>query len=93
VISTSQSEQNIASLAQTLRGVGAQMSLAITAPLTAVAGAGLKAAASFEQSMNQVQVVSNATAEAMGQVQAKALRMPRAWRICWRRRPIPRRWM
>ncbi|GIV73534.1 phage tail tape measure protein [Caldilinea sp.] len=76
-ISTGQAERNVASLSQTLRRVGGQLSLAISTPLAAVAGAGLRAAAAFEQSMNQVRVVSGATEQAMAQLQAKALQLGR----------------
>src|SRR5690606_18988853 len=51
------------------------MSLAITAPLMAITGAGLRAAAGFEQSMAQVQVVSGATARQMEAMQAQALKL------------------
>lgn len=76
-IGTGEAERSVASLASTLRGVGTTMSLAISAPLMAVAGAGIAAAGSFEQSMNQVQVVSGATAESMVALQDEALRLGR----------------
>lgn len=58
-----------------MRNVGAGMSLAITTPLAAVAGAGLRAAAGFEESMNLIQTVGGATAEQMQNVQQQALQL------------------
>lgn len=76
-IGTGEAEKSVASLASTLRSVGTTMSLAISAPLMAVAGAGLAAAGSFEQSMNQIQVVSGATGEQMNAMREKALQLGR----------------
>ena len=76
-IGTRDAERNVSTLAGSLRRVGTAMSLAVSAPLMAVGAAGLKAAAGFEQSMAQVQVVSDATAAQMGQLQAVALQLGR----------------
>jgi len=76
-IGTGDAQKNVSSLASSMRSVGTAMSLAVSAPLAAVGAAGLKAAAGFEQSMNQVQVVSDATAAQMGQLQAVALQLGR----------------
>lgn len=74
-ISTESAERNINNLAASMRSIGTKMSLAITAPLLGVAVAAGKATAGFEQSMNQVQVVANATAGQMEQMQAVALQL------------------
>ena len=75
IIGTQGSEKQLQSLASTLRGVGATMSAAISAPLIGVAAAGLKAAAGFEQSMNMLQVATNATEQSMQALQSKALEL------------------
>jgi TP901 family phage tail tape measure protein len=74
-IGTGGAEQAIASLASTLRSMGTTMSLAISAPLTAVAGAAIASASDFEQSMNIMQQVSGATAGQMESLQATALQL------------------
>ena len=74
-LNTAPAERSVNSLASSLRRVGGTMSLAITAPLVAVAGAGLKAAAGFEQSMNQVETILGATASQMQTMQAQALKL------------------
>lgn len=76
-ISTGSAQQNITSLADSMRRVGTTMSLAVSAPMLAVGTAGLKAAAGFEQSMNQIQVVSSATAAQMNSMSGKALQLGR----------------
>ncbi len=76
-IGTGEAEKSVASLASAMRSVGTSMSLALSAPLLGIAAAGLNAAGSFEQSMNQMQVVSGATAEAMSGLQAQALQLGR----------------
>lgn len=75
LIGTDKAEKDTRSLAETMRDVGTGMSLAISTPLLAVAGAGLKAAAGFEESMNLIQTVGSATAEQMQNVQAQALQL------------------
>jgi TP901 family phage tail tape measure protein len=51
------------------------MSLAISAPLIGAATVALKSAGDFEQSMNQLQAVSGATADQMAGLQAQALQL------------------
>lgn len=75
IIGTGDGEKAIKSLASTLRGMGTNLSLAISAPLVGVAAAGLKAAAGFEQSMNMLQVATGATEQAMQSLQSKALQL------------------
>lgn len=75
LIGTDKAEKDTRSLAETMRSVGTGLSLAISTPLIAVAGAGLKAAAGFEESMNLIQTVGSATAEQMQNVQAQALQL------------------
>ncbi len=77
IISTEQSQRNVSTLADSMRRVGTTMSLAVSAPLLAVGTAGLKAAAGFEQSMSQIQVVSSATAAQMDLMSGKALQLGR----------------
>lgn len=74
-IGTGQAERSVTSLASSMQNVGTKMSLAITAPLTAIVGAGVKAAAGFEQSMNQVETILGATASQMQLMQAQALKL------------------
>lgn len=74
-IGTEDAERKTKSLAETMRSVGTGMSLAITTPLAAIAGTSLKAAAGFEQSMNQIQVISSATGQQMNELQAQALQL------------------
>lgn len=74
-IGTGDAERNVTSLADSMRNVGTRMSLAISAPLAIIGKTGLQAAGNFEQSMNVVQVVTGATAEAMAAMQAKALQL------------------
>ena len=50
--------QNVQGLADTMKKVGGTLTMGISAPLLAVGGAALKSAGDFEQSMNQMQVVS-----------------------------------
>src|SRR5262245_5824117 len=51
------------------------MSLAISAPLVGLAATGIKSAADFEQSMNQIQAAGNLSAETMAAMQAQALQL------------------
>ena len=67
--------QNVQGLADTMKKVGGTLTMGISAPLLAVGGAALKSAGDFEQSMNQMQVVSGATDQAMASLQATALRL------------------
>lgn len=76
-IGTGDAERNVSTLASSLRRVGTTMSLAVSAPLMAVGAAGMKAAAGFEQSMSQIQVVSSATAAQMDSMKDKALQLGR----------------
>lgn len=75
IIGTADGEKAIKSLSSTLRGIGTKLSMAISAPLVGVAAAGLKAAAGFEQSMNMLQVATNATEQSMQSLQSKALEL------------------
>lgn len=75
IIGTADGEKAIKSLSSTLRGIGTKLSMAISAPLAGVAAAGLKAAAGFEQSMNMLQVATNATEQSMQALQSKALEL------------------
>lgn len=74
-IGTDQAEQNIQSLADSMRKAGMAMSLGVTAPLAGIATAAINSAADFEQSLNVMQQVSGATADEMAQLQAQALEM------------------
>lgn len=74
-IGTGGAERSVSSLADSMRRVGQSMSLAVTAPLLAIAGAGLKAAAGFETSLNTIQVVSNATAAQMEAMSGVAIKL------------------
>lgn len=76
-IGTGSAEQNVNSLASSMKKVGGVMSAAISAPLIGVAAAGLTAAAGFEQSMNTIAVVSGATESAMAGLNDKALQLGR----------------
>ena len=75
VISTDQAEQNIQSLADTMRKAGTAMSLGVTAPLVGIAATAIDSAADFEQSLNIMAQVSGATADQMATLQAQALEM------------------
>jgi TRAP-type uncharacterized transport system substrate-binding protein len=74
-IGTDQAEQNIQSLADTMRKAGTAMSLGVTAPLVGIAATAVSSAADFEQSLNVMAQVSGATADEMAQLQAQALEM------------------
>ena len=74
-IGTGDAEASVASLSSTMQKVGGSMSLAISTPLAGLAAAGLKAAAGFEQSLNQMAVISGATGEQMDSLQEKALQL------------------
>ncbi len=74
-IGTDQAEQNIQSLADSMRKAGTAMSLGVTAPLAGIATAAINSAADFEQSLNVMQQVSGATADQMATLQAQALEM------------------
>lgn len=74
-ISTDKAQQNVQSLAQTMRNVGQTMTTTLSLPILGVMGAGLKAAAGFEQSMNQIQVVGGVAGDAMASLNAKALQL------------------
>lgn len=74
-IGTDQAEQNIQSLADTMRKAGTAMSLGVTAPLVGIAATAVSSAADFEQSLNVMAQVSGATADQMATLQAQALEM------------------
>lgn len=76
-IGTGEAERNVNSLADSMKKVGGTLTAAISAPLIGIGAAGLAAAAGFEQSMNQVAVVSGATESAMVALNAKALQLGR----------------
>lgn len=60
------------SFGRTMKTVGRNMSMSITAPLAAVAGSSFKVAMDFEASMAKVKAVSGATAEEFGRLEAQA---------------------
>lgn len=68
-------QRNMAGAARNLGGIGAGMSLAITAPLVGIAAQGLKAAAGFEKSFNVLETVTRAPAKALADLQAQALEL------------------
>lgn len=74
-IGTDQAEQNIQSLADTMRKAGTAMSLGVTAPLAGIATAAINSAADFEQSMNVMAQVTGATGDQMATLQAQALNL------------------
>ncbi len=63
------------SFSKKLSGIGQAMSLAVTTPLVGIAGAALKSAGDFEQSMSVLQSVSGATTADMAALQAQALQL------------------
>jgi TRAP-type uncharacterized transport system substrate-binding protein len=75
IISTESAEQNIQSLADSMRKAGTAMSLGVTAPLVGIAATAVSSAADFEQSLNIMAQVSGATADQMATLQAQALEM------------------
>lgn len=74
-IGTEGAAQSVQSLASTLHDFGKTMSLAVSAPLIGAATVALKSAGAFEQSMNQLQAVSGATADQMAGLQSQALQL------------------
>lgn len=74
-IGTDGAAQSVQSLSSTLRDFGTTMSLAVSAPLIGAATVALKSAGDFEQSMNQMQAVSGATADQMASLQSQALQL------------------
>ena len=74
-IGTDGAAQSVQSLSSTLREFGTTMSLAVSAPLIGAATVALKSAGDFEQSMNQMQAVSGATADQMASLQSQALQL------------------
>lgn len=62
-------------LGSTLSGFGKNMTVGVTAPLTGIGAVALMAAGRFEQSMNQMAVVSGATAQQMAAMQEEALHL------------------
>ncbi|MGE0278186.1 MAG: phage tail tape measure protein, partial [Nitrospiraceae bacterium] len=58
-----------------MRGVGQTMTTTLSLPILGVAAAGLSAAAGFEQSMNQIQVVGGVAADAMSSLNDRALQL------------------
>jgi TP901 family phage tail tape measure protein len=66
-------QSKIESMSAKLKSVGTAMSLGITAPLVGIAGAAIKSAGDFEQSMNVMAQVTGATADQMASLQQAAL--------------------
>ncbi len=58
-----------------LQGMGTSMSLAVTAPLMAIGGLGLKTAVDFDDAMRQVQAVTGSTGDSLDILRDAALRM------------------
>lgn len=80
IANTSKAEQGVKSFgdklnnaAKTMRSVGTGMTAALTLPLLGIAAASLKSAAEFEQNMNILQQVVDASASGMEAMQAQAL--------------------
>lgn len=65
-------EGRMKSAGKSMQKAGRQMSMAVTAPLLAIGGLGLKTAADFEAAMNQVKAVSGATGEQFGRLEELA---------------------
>lgn len=74
-IGTGEATSAVQSLSGALRSVGSRMSLAITAPLSAIGVTALRAAGDFEQSMNQMEVIAGATEGQMAALNAQALNL------------------
>ena len=74
-IGTGDAEQEVASLAKTLRNSGMVLSAAISAPLAVVGKSALAMAADFEQSLNIMQQVTGATDGQMQMLQDQALQL------------------
>lgn len=64
-----QAERSLRNTAQNLQSLGSDLSIAVTAPLLAVGGASLKAAAEFEQLKNALVAVTGSSAEAQAQLE------------------------
>lgn len=63
------------SLGSKLSSIGGSMSLAFTTPLAAVGGVALKSAAQFEQGMNVLGKIANATSDELEKLKAQALEL------------------
>ncbi len=68
-------QRSAESFSKRLGDLGGKMSLAVTAPLVGIAGAAVKSAADFEQSMNIMQQVAGATGDEMKAMQKQALKL------------------
>lgn len=66
---------DMASVGSALKGVGAGLTLGVTAPLVGVAAASVKAGTSFEAGMSKVQAISGASSADMEKLKAKAKEM------------------
>lgn len=65
----------LSSTAKSMQTTGAMLTAGLTLPLAGVAGAAIKSAANFEQSMNVLQVVSGSTAKEMQALQQQAIQL------------------
>jgi len=65
-------QQSFSGMGRKLQSTGRNMSVAITAPLTAFAGLSLKTAGDFEVSMNRVRALSGATGDELQKLEAIA---------------------
>lgn len=66
---------DMASVGTALKGVGAGLTLGVTAPLVGIGAASVKAGTSFEAGMSKVQAISGASASDMEKLKAKAKEM------------------